>query len=218
MSISCRPLVAIAITLLCAVAQAQSLPGRYQVDGRNVDGGTYGGTLTISADGPVFRLVFSDGQSQRGMGIQRGQQLVAAFGPDSCIVAAMELAADGSLQGAWGQAQRSALGTETLRRQAGAAGQVDGTYAATGRTPTGEGYEGVTTIVPRGQAFHVTFKDSGTPQTGVAVRQDNVLGVAYGGPDCVVSVYTLGADGKLTGRWADPGDTRLGQETVRRQR
>lgn len=218
MNLPCRPLVAGILAAFCTLAQAQSLPGRYQVEGRNLDGGTYAGTLTIAADGPVFRLSFSDGRTQRGMAILRGQHLVAAFGPGSCIVAAMEMGADGSMQGAWGEVARSALGTETLRKQAGPTGQADGTYAASGRTPGGEGYEGVTTVTARGQTHRVTYKDSGSQQSGVGVVHGQVLGVAYGGAECVVSVYAIGADGNLSGRWADPADTRVGLETVKRQR
>jgi|JI8StandDraft_2_1071088.scaffolds.fasta_scaffold38084_3 hypothetical protein len=216
--LSFRVLAAACIAASCSAASAQNLAGRYSVDGRNFDGSSYGGTLTIAADGPVFRLTFADGRTQRGMGIQRGNHLVAAFGPRDCIVAAMEKTADGGLRGAWGSLDRSALGTETLQKQAGPAGQPDGTYDANGRSPTGDTYEGVTTITPRGQTYRVVYKDSGSQQSGVAVLQGNVLGVAYGGPECVVSVYAIGADGTLTGRWADPADTRVGQETVKRAR
>lgn len=221
-----RPLVAgtlattafLALTLSASLAQAQNVAGRYQVEGRNFDGGTYSGMLTIAADGPAFRLTFSDGRTQRGMGIQRGPHLVAAFGPGSCIVAAMEMGDDGSMQGAWGEVARSALGTERLRKQAGPAGQPEGTYAADGRSASGDAYEGVTTITARGQTYRVSYKDSGSQQSGVGVTHGRVLGVAYGGADCVVSVYAIGADGNLTGRWADPGDSRVGLETVKRQR
>ena len=207
-----------AIGLLTAAlqAQAQNLPGTYQVEGRDFDGKAYTGQLRIAAAGPVFRLTYSDNRTMRGMGIQRGNQLFTAWGPnDKCTVSALEIKADGSMEGPWADLGHAALGTEALRKQAGAPGQVDGTYASVGRTPDGQAYDGITTLETRGQVFRVTYKDSDGTQTGVAVRQGQSLGVAYGGNRCGVSVYTIGSDGVLSGPYADPRDQRLGLETIR---
>jgi hypothetical protein len=74
----------------------------------------------------------------------------------------------------------------------------------------------ITTIETRGQTLRVTFKDSDGTQNGVGIRQGQALAVAYGGNRCGVSVYTIGADGTLSGPYADPRDQRLGLETIRR--
>ncbi|TWO72346.1 hypothetical protein FN976_06495 [Caenimonas sedimenti] len=198
--------------------QAQSLPGDYVVEGRDFDGKAYTGKLRITAAGPVFRLAYTEDRTLRGMGIQRGNQLFTAWGPNSkCTVSALEIKADGNLEGPWGDLERSALGSESLSKQAGAPGQVDGTYTSRGRTPDGESYDGVTTIEARGQVFKVNFKDNDGNQPGVAIRQGQSLAVAYGGSRCGVSVYTINADGTLAGPYADPRDNRLGTETIRRR-
>jgi hypothetical protein len=212
-------LYALALAAGVVSAQAQSLPGDYVVEGRDFNGKAYTGKLRISADGPVFRLVYTEDRTLRGMGIQRGNQLFTAWGATrKCTVSALEIKGDGNLEGPWGDLERSALGTESLRKQAGAPGQVDGTYASKGRTPDGESYDGVTTIETRGQVLRVTFKDNDGNQSGVAIRQGQALAVAYGGSRCGVSVYTIAADGTLSGPYADPSDNRLGLETIRRAR
>jgi hypothetical protein len=209
-------IAALALAGAAAVATAQ-VPGDYVVDGRDFDGKAYTGKLKIAAAGSVFRLTYSEGGTLRGMGIQRGNQLFTAWGPNNkCTVSALEVKADGNLEGPWADLGNTALGTESLRKQAGAPGNVDGTYASSGRTPQGESYDGVTTIASRGQVFRVAFKDNDGTQNGVAIRQGQSLAVAYGGAKCGVSVYTIGADGTLSGPYADPSDNRLGLETIRK--
>lgn len=210
---------ALALVCVTGLAQAQSLPGEYTVEGRDTSGRAYTGQLRIVAAGPVFRLTYSDNRTLRGMGIQRGNQLFTAWGPSkSCTVSALEIKPDGSMEGPWGDLDKNALGTESMRKQAGAPGQVEGTYTSSGRTPDGESYDGVTTITTRGQTLRVQYRDSTTNDTGVALRQGNALAVAYGGDRCGVSVYTINADGTLTGPYAEPTDERLGLETIRRLR
>lgn len=199
--------------------QAQSLPGDYIVEGRDFDGKAYTGRLRITAAGPVFRMAYTEDRTLRGMGIQRGNQLFTAWGPNSkCTVSALEIKGDGNLEGPWGDLERNALGTESLQKQAGAGGQVDGTYASRGRTPDGESYDGITTIAASGAVFKVNFKDNDGNQPGVAIRQGQALAVAYGGNRCGVSVYTIAPDGTLSGPYAAPTDNRLGLETIRRAR
>ena len=211
-------LCAIALAAGVAGAQAQALPGNYVVDGRDFDGKAYSGKLKIVAAGPVFRLTYSEGGTLRGMGIQRGNLLFTAWGPNNkCTVSALEVKGDGSLEGPWADLGSAALGTELLRKQAGANGQVEGTYASSGRTPQGESYDGVTTVATRGQVLRVSFKDNDGTQNGVGILKGQFVGVAYGGAKCGVSIYTINADGSLNGPFADPSDQRLGLETIRKQ-
>ena len=207
----------LALWAACASAQAQNLPGDYMVEGRDFNGKAYTGKLKIAAAGPVFRLTYSEGGTLRGMGIQRGNQLFTAWGPNNkCTVSALEVKSDGNLEGPWADLGHTVLGTEALKKQAGAPGNVEGTYASSGRTPQGESYDGITTIAARGQVFRVAFKDNDGTQNGVGIRQGGALAVAYGGSKCGVSVYTINADGSLNGPYADPSDNRLGVETIRK--
>ena len=214
-----KTLAAAGLVLAACAAHAQSLPGEYNVEGRDFNGKAYSGQLRISAAGPVFRLKYSDNRTIRGMGIQRGNQLFTAWGPsDKCTVSALEVTANGGMEGSWSDLAHDSVGTETMKKQAGAPDKMDGTYVSAGRTPDGEKYDGLTTVETRGQVFRFTYKDDSTNQTGVGIRQGQGVGVAYGGKNCGISVYTIATDGTLTGPYAEPGDNRIGVETIRKTR
>ena len=207
------------LTLVAAsgIAAAQALPGEYSVTGREPGGRTYVGKLTIVQSGPTYRLTYRDTRTQRGMGIQKGNALFAAWGPNGrCTVSALEINADGSISGPWGDLDQNALGTERLSRQSGAPGDIAGTYAATGNAPNGDAYSGVTTIEKRGEVYKITFRGGGDQYDGVAVRLGNTLGVSYGGPQCGVTAYEIRADGSLAGAVALYGESLKGSEEMRK--
>ncbi len=209
---------ACALSLLAAPATAQSMAGNYSVTGKDFDGQSYTGSLRIVEAGPVLRLTYSDGKTQRGMGIQRGNQLFASWGPSSkCTVSALEIQANGNMSGPWGDLNNNSLGTERMTKQAGAPDRVDGTYESVGKNPEGESYDGVATITANGQTFRVVYKDDNDTLNGVGIRQGNALAVSYGGARCGVSIYSLAADGSLSGPYGEFGDGRLGLETLQKR-
>jgi hypothetical protein len=210
---------ALLLALSATAATAQGVVGKYTVEGRDFDGKSYSGELTIQAAGPVYRLRYSDGRTMRGMGILRGQQLFTAWGPnDRCTVSALLVGADGNMEGPWGDLAHDALGSETLRRQSGGGERLDGSYVSAGRTPDGEKYDGLVTFQTQGQTYRVRYKDDSSDSSGVAIRQGAGVGVAYGGNRCGISIYQINADGTLSGPYAEPGVGKLGVETLRRAR
>jgi uncharacterized caspase-like protein len=80
--------------------EAPSPGGDYRVAGRNADGSTYDGSVTISRKGASYRLGWRVGSSSyRGTGTLDGNLLTVDWGDPTPVVYA--LAADGTLTGLW---------------------------------------------------------------------------------------------------------------------
>ena len=99
-----------------------------------------------------------------------------------------------------------------------AADDFVGRYAADGTTPQGKAYQGAVQIEQLGNLHVVLWKlADGEAYKGVAIRQGDVLGAAYGGPDTKfgIVVYKI-KGGTLEGVWADSRDLKseLGRETL----
>lgn len=75
-------------------------PGQYKVEGRNADGTTYEGAVTISKHGKVYQLRWRVGStSYKGSGTLKDNLLIVNWGSSTPVVYA--LAQDGSLTGLW---------------------------------------------------------------------------------------------------------------------
>jgi hypothetical protein len=75
-------------------------PGQYKVEGRNADGTTYEGAVTISRHGKVYQLRWRVGStSYKGSGTLKDNLLIVNWGSSTPVVYA--LAQDGSLTGLW---------------------------------------------------------------------------------------------------------------------
>ncbi len=211
--------LSIALTLPIGLAYAAGIEGTYAVSGVDVQGDKYVGKLTVTANGPVFRLVYKDDKTQRGMGIQRGNNLFAAWGPsDKCMVSALEVKADGNMDGPWGDLVKTRLGTEKWQRQSGAPNTVLGTYAVDGVDQEGNPYPGVATITARGNLFHVNYKSGGDTYLGVGVRHGNYLAISYGGKKCGVTAYHIKPDDSMSGVYAEYGANKVGTEEMTRNK
>jgi hypothetical protein len=90
---------------------AQALPGRYTIDGTNPNGSKYGGKVTITAEGGIYKFVWriSNGDTYRGRGRLRGNTLTVDWGQKDPVI--YRLAEDGILKGHWGAKGR---GSENL--------------------------------------------------------------------------------------------------------
>lgn len=101
---------------------------------------------------------------------------------------------------------------------AAAADEMVGRYTADGTTPQGKSYAGDVQIEQLGALHVVLWKLQGSEAyKGVGIRQGDVLGAAYGGPDTKFGlvVYKING-GTLEGRWVDSRDLKseLGLETL----
>lgn len=205
----------LAAGMTSVLAQANGLNGNYSVKGVSPDGESYVGKLTVQAKGPVFRLTYKDGKTVRGMGIQRGNNLFAAWGPsDKCSVSALQVKPDDSMEGPWGDLASPRLGSESWRRQSGAPGSLNGTYVTDGVDLDGGAYKGIATVEARGELFKVTYKSGGETWKGVGVKHENYLAISYGGDKCGVTAYSIRPDNSMQGVYAEYGQAKSGKEEM----
>jgi uncharacterized caspase-like protein len=86
---------------------AQMLPGRYTIGGTNANGSKYGGKVTITAEGGMYKFVWriSNGDTYRGRGRLRGDTLTVDWGQKDPVI--YRIAEDGILKGRWGAKGRA---------------------------------------------------------------------------------------------------------------
>jgi hypothetical protein len=87
------------------------LPGTYTIDGTNPNGGKYGGKVTITAEGDIYKFVWRirNGDTYRGRGKLRGDTLTVDWGQKDPVI--YRISEDGILKGKWGAKGR---GSENL--------------------------------------------------------------------------------------------------------
>jgi len=90
---------------------AQKLPGIYTIDGTNPDGSRYGGKVTITVEGDIYKFVWKirNGDTYRGRGKLRGDTLTVDWGQKDPVI--YRISEDGILKGRWGAKGR---GVENL--------------------------------------------------------------------------------------------------------
>lgn len=112
-----RALVFTLCAASCAFALAQSNPvGRFQVQGRNPDGSSYGDTAQISwISNTTCRITWNTGGTVRGICMRSGSAFAASYvmGGEAGL-AIYEIKPDGSLDGSWTIAGQSGAGGERL--------------------------------------------------------------------------------------------------------
>jgi hypothetical protein len=204
--------IAAACCLPLSLAHAADPAGKYKVKGKDASGAAYEGKLAIVADAAIYRLTYKDGKTQRGAGILRDDNLFAAWGPsDKCSISALEVKADGSMEGPWADVGHNKLGSETFKRQSGPKGEVAGSYSSSGIDPEGNSYSGMATIEKRGALYKVTYKSGGETFLGVGATFGKYLAISYGGPKCGLTAYSQKGN-NLSGVFAQYNDTSAGTE------
>ena len=111
--------IASALILLASVASAsaQSLPGKYRVEGKNADGSAYSGTAQIVATTETTcRIVWKTGSStSEGICMRNGNSFAAGYVLGESIgLVVYKIMADGTLEGAWTIADTEGVGEEIL--------------------------------------------------------------------------------------------------------
>ena len=106
----------LAVALGSNVALAQSVGGKYTVEGKNIDGSSYGGTVTITpSSNSTCRIVWKTGSTSNGICMLAGKSFAAAYVLNKSFgLVLYELQDDGSLKGVWTIADEPGAGTERL--------------------------------------------------------------------------------------------------------
>jgi hypothetical protein len=105
-----------AAALIATPAAAQTIGGRYSVEGTNPNGSPYRGTATIvPRSDTTCRISWQTGPTANGICMMTGKSLVASYAMSGGVgLMLYELQPDGSLKGVWTVADQPGGGTEIL--------------------------------------------------------------------------------------------------------
>jgi hypothetical protein len=108
--------LALAVAALCSgPVLAQSVGGKYTVQGTNPDKSPYSGTAEITPSGDSCRIAWQTGSSSSGICMLANKAFAAAYKlGDGYGLAVYELQPDGTLKGVWTMADQAGVGTEIL--------------------------------------------------------------------------------------------------------
>jgi hypothetical protein len=96
-------------------AAAQTVGGRYQVQGTNPNGSNYSGTAEVVPRGDTCRITWHVGSEWRGICMVSGGSFAASYrSGDTFGLLIYQIQPDGSLSGVWTLADGGGRGTETL--------------------------------------------------------------------------------------------------------
>lgn len=91
------------------------LSSNYDTTGKNPDGTSYKGKLSIASAGRGYKFVWSNDSS--GFGVKQGNALTVGIGGSRCAFVAYEIKTDGMLDGVWGGYGSNKTGTEKAVRK-----------------------------------------------------------------------------------------------------
>ena len=89
--------------------------GEYNVTGKNPNGSSYHGTLSVASKAGGYSFAWSNSSS--GFGIKRGNTLSVGIGGGRCAFVAYEIKPDGTLDGVWGGNGSEQTGTEVATKK-----------------------------------------------------------------------------------------------------
>ena len=182
-------------------------------------GGGYTGTVDIAA-GAVHTVKWSlpNSPPYSGVGLITDGALGIGWGLGANYGVVVYKVNGGTLEGRWATAVTgNFVGTETISGPEG----LNGTYKITAATtPTGGGsYSGTVDITPNGETYNVKWTlEGGASYGGVGMKRGNTLIVGWGvGEKSAGTVVYELKDGKLDGKWAQPGGPQLGTEVLEKK-
>jgi hypothetical protein len=96
------------------------------------------------------------------------------------------------------------------------AADVKGSYSCKGTNPNGTPYAGTTVISENGGGYALRWTIGGQSHSGTAILMDGQLSASWGVPGGAygIVVYKVEQDGRLVGKWLNPGGGDLGTETL----
>jgi hypothetical protein len=89
--------------------------GDYNLTGKNPNGSSYKGTLSIKPKAGGYAFVWSNNSS--GFGVKQGNTLSVGIGGSRCAFVAYEIKPDGMLDGVWGGYGSDRTGTEKATKK-----------------------------------------------------------------------------------------------------
>jgi len=93
------------------------LDGAYDIKGSTPDGKSYEGKLTVKKQGAGYDFTWNTGNTLKGFGIRGANMVAVGIGGSKCGFVGYDIQGDGSLQGKWGSAGSTDVGTETAKKK-----------------------------------------------------------------------------------------------------
>jgi len=93
------------------------LEGGYDIKGSTPDGKSYEGKLSVKKQGAGYAFQWNTGNTLNGFGIRGANMVAVGIGGSKCGFVGYDIQADGSLQGKWGSAGSTDVGTETAKKK-----------------------------------------------------------------------------------------------------
>jgi hypothetical protein len=215
--IALLPAIVVSIGGLYSGILAIGPNGIYQVQGDNLQGQVYTGTLRIGQERGIYHLNWdSPAWSFKGAGVATGPVLSAIYGSpiEQCNLAAYQIQPVGMLKGRWLINGDQPGGEEWASPRTNAQlGELAGVYDLSEPGYTTGAYSGTLSIAAAGPIYQLSLNINGTSSTGTGIRQGDTLAAVYGaGEQCGLIVYRMQPDGVLDGRWTVYGATDVGTE------
>ena len=93
------------------------LEGSYDIKGSSPDGKSYNGKLDVKKQGAGYDFTWNTGNTLKGFGIRGANMVAVGIGGSKCGFVGYDIQGDGSLQGKWGSAGSTDVGTETAKKK-----------------------------------------------------------------------------------------------------
>ena len=205
-----------------AVAVKSSIEGAWTItEARTLDGGAYGGSVRFFGEDDRYQVSWQTAAGNySGAGFFRDNKLCVGWSERSFGVVFYKIEPDGTLNGSWmvtGAGADESDGTE--KAIGGAPGKVEGEYSIIGSNPGSKNrYGGKLRIKRTGDTYQLQWNVNDSITTGVGIRVDDDLYVAFGGKDQVYGVVAYTFDGKRAkGVWTLGGESHIGTEDLVKQ-
>jgi polyhydroxybutyrate depolymerase len=196
------------------VTAAEDIAGTYTVAGESPDGTTYDCFLTITPNTETYTWQWWNCGEFEGIGLRLDNIISVVWGGPECGIVAYRVEEDGRLNGRWTTLADPAVGSEFATPMTPFdAGSLDGAYTVTGAATDGTTYEGTLQVTAVDDIFEWRW-DVGGEFVGVAIRQDDIISVAYGGDACSNLSYEILDDGTLNALWTYVGQSAVGTEII----
>lgn len=202
-----------------SVADRPSIEGTWTItEGRTLSGTSYGGTVQFTKERDRYQVTWqTSGGTYSGVGLARGNKLCVGWSAESFGVVFYKIGGDGTLDGTWtvtGAAIDQSDGVE--QATGGTPGKIDGHYLVTGSNPGSQNrYGGQLEIARTGATYQLQWKVDNSVTTGVAIKIDDDLFVAWGDKDHPFGLISYTFDGaRAKGVWTLGGATQTGTENL----
>lgn len=196
------------------------IAGSYGITGKNPEGQTYNGDMTIKKQDSVYQFSWNvGGSAYDGVGIRSGDLIAVGYGAGDTgkgCGAAIYKIGDKMLEGKLGGWGHNQAGTQTavLLKQT-----KDGdVYTVSGTDTDGSDYKGEMFVtLSKTDVYHFAFAGGKIKYVGSGIKVGDYFGAGLGVKKCGYVVYDLSKGDRLEAAWGVIGDERLGTEIATRK-